>query len=91
MERKQAVGRVVTRALQSLTTRFIGRGFEWLLPVVMSPSTDPLWPDPGASIEKRVEVEIYERTVRATLSMIIHKMVACSLAYPKLFILSPNV
>jgi asparaginyl-tRNA synthetase len=36
-------------------------------------------------------VEIYEKTVRTTLSMIVHKMVACSLAYPKLFILSPNV
>jgi asparaginyl-tRNA synthetase len=91
MKRKQAIGRVGTAVLQSLTSRFLGHGFEWLLPVVFSPSTDPLWPDPGASIEKRVEVEIYERTVRATLSMIIHKMVACSLAYPKLFILSPNV
>jgi asparaginyl-tRNA synthetase len=49
-----------------------------------------LWPDPGASIEKRVEVEIYEKTVRTTLSMIIHKIVACSLAFPKLFIISPN-
>jgi asparaginyl-tRNA synthetase len=50
-----------------------------------------LWPDPGASVEKRVEVEIYGKTVRTTLSMIIHKIIACSLAYPKLFILSPNV
>ncbi|MFQ5908681.1 MAG: asparagine synthetase A [Thermoplasmata archaeon] len=91
MTRKRAIGRVGTAVLQSLTSRFLGHGFDWLLPVVFSPSTDPLWPDPGASIEKRVEVEIYERTVRATLSMIIHKMVACSLAYPKLFILSPNV
>jgi asparaginyl-tRNA synthetase len=57
---------------------------------MFSKSTDPLWPDPGASIEKRIEVEIYEKTVRTTLSMIIHKIVACSLAYEKLFILSPN-
>ncbi len=91
MKRKRAIGRVGTAVLHSLTSRFLGHGFDWLLPVVFSPSTDPLWPDPGASIEKRIEVEIYERTVRATLSMIIHKMVACSLAYPKLFILSPNV
>jgi asparaginyl-tRNA synthetase len=91
MERKQAIARVGTQVLHSLTSRFLDQGFDWLLPVVLSPSTDPLWPDPGASIEKRIEVEIYERTVRATLSMIIHKMVACSLAYPKLFILSPNV
>jgi asparaginyl-tRNA synthetase len=50
-----------------------------------------LWPDSGASIEKRVEVEIYGETVRTTLSMIMHKIVACSLVYPKLFLLSPNV
>jgi asparaginyl-tRNA synthetase len=58
---------------------------------MFSQSTDPLWPDVCASIEKRVEVEIYGKTVRTTTSMIIHKMVACSLAVPKLFILSPNV
>jgi asparaginyl-tRNA synthetase len=57
---------------------------------MFSKSTDPLWPDPGASIEKRIEVEIYGKTVRTTLSMIIHKIVACSLAFDKLFILSPN-
>ena len=91
MERKQAIARVGTQVLNSLTAHFLDQGFDWLLPVVFSPSTDPLWPDPGASIEKRIEVEIYERTVRAMLSMIVHKMVACSLAYPKLFILSPNV
>ncbi|MEE9163819.1 MAG: asparagine synthetase A [Thermoplasmata archaeon] len=91
MERKQAIARVGTQVMHSLTTYFLDQEFDWLLPVVFSPSTDPLWPDPGASIEKRIEVEIYERTVRAMLSMIIHKMVACSLAYPKLFILSPNV
>jgi asparaginyl-tRNA synthetase len=59
--------------------------------VILSKSTDPLWPDPGASIEKRVEVEIYGSTVRPTLSMIVHKMVTCSLAHPKLFTLSPNI
>lgn len=88
--RKRCIGRVMTQTLDYLTRRFLDDGFEWLLPVMFSKSTDPLWPDPGASIEKRVEVEIYDRTVRTTLSMIIHKIVACSLAYNKLFILSPN-
>jgi asparaginyl-tRNA synthetase len=50
-----------------------------------------LWPDSCASIEKRIEVEIYGKIVRPTASMIVHKMVACSLAVPRLFILSPNV
>jgi asparaginyl-tRNA synthetase len=88
---KAQVAKVTTEVLRSLTGTFCDDGFEWLLPVVLSKSTDPLWPDPGASIEKRVEAEIYGSTVRATLSMIIHKLVACSLAYPKLFILSPNL
>jgi asparaginyl-tRNA synthetase len=91
IERKRCISRVMTCVLKQLTSDFVNRWFEWLLPVVFSKSTDPLWPDPGASIEKRIEVEIYGVTVRPTLSMIVHKMVACSLAHPKLFILSPNV
>ena len=91
LKRKMYIGRVTTKVLELLTTEFTKNGFEWMLPVIFSESTDPLWPDPGASIEKRIEVEIYGKTVRTTLSMIIHKMVACSLVYPKLFILSPNV
>lgn len=89
--RKRHIARVTTRVLGYLTSRFSKDGFEWLLPVSFSKSTDPLWPDPGASIEKRLEVQIYGETVHATLSMIVHKMVACSIAYPKLFLLSPNI
>jgi asparaginyl-tRNA synthetase len=91
IERKQRVGTVTTEALKYLTNKFANSGFKWLLPVVLSQSTDPLWPDCDASIEKRVETEIYGKTVRMTTSMIVHKLVACSLAYPKLFIISPNV
>jgi asparaginyl-tRNA synthetase len=91
MERKSCIGRIMTYTLTNLTCKFTNSGFQWLLPVALSKSTDPLWPDPGASIEKRVEVDIYGKTVRTTASMIIHKLVAASLAYPRLFILSPNV
>ena len=91
IKRKFCIGRVTTYVLKYLTGEFVSRGFEWLLPVVFSTSTDPLWPDPGYSIEKRIEVEIYGKPVRATLSMIVHKMVASSLLYPKLFTLSPNI
>jgi asparaginyl-tRNA synthetase len=77
--------------LRNLTSKFVDSGFQWLLPVALSQSTDPLWPDPGASIDKRIEVDIYGKTVRTTASMIIHKLIASSLAYPKLFILSPNI
>ncbi|MDG6941306.1 MAG: asparagine synthetase [Nitrososphaerota archaeon] len=91
LERKEQVARVTTEVLRHLTGEFARRGFEWMLPVVLAKSTDPLWPDPGASIEKRVEVEIYGERVRTTHSMIVHKLVACSMAYPRLFILSPNI
>lgn len=91
LQRKTCIGKVMTHTLQSLTSMFIDSGFQWLLPVALSQSTDPLWPDPGASIEKRIEVDIYGKTVRTTASMIIHKLIASSLAYPKLFILSPNI
>ena len=89
--KKKCISRVMTHTLSYLTSELVKHGFEWLLPVIFSKSTDPLWPDPGASVEKRVEVEIYGETVRTTLSMIVHKVVACSLAYPKLFTLSPNI
>lgn len=91
IQRKQNISKITTFTLKYLTSEFLKSGFEWLLPVIFSKSTDPLWPDPGASIEKRVEVEIYGKTVRATQSMIVHKIVACSLVQPKLFVLSPNV
>jgi asparaginyl-tRNA synthetase len=91
LERKAAIGKVMTHTLQSLTSTYIASGYQWLLPVALSQSTDPLWPDPGASIDKRIEVDIYGKVVRTTASMIIHKLVASSLAYPKLFIVSPNI
>ena len=91
VKRKACIGRLMTYALNNLTSQFVDKGFQWLLPIALSQSTDPLWPDPGASIEKRIEVDIYGKTVRTTASMIIHKLIASSLAYPKLFILSPNI
>ena len=91
IKRKAYIGKVMTYTLQHLTSKFVDSGFQWLLPVALSQSTDPLWPDPGASIEKRIEIDIYGKTVRTTASMIIHKLIAASLAYPKLFILSPNI
>jgi len=81
----------MTYTLKSLTNTFVNKGFQWLLPVALSQSTDPLWPDPGASIEKRIEVDIYGKPVRTMSSMIIHKLIGASTAYPKLFLLSPNI
>ena len=91
LRRRSDTASVMTHVIYSLTRSFAAEGFEWMLPVVLSKCTDPLWPDPGASVEKRLEVEVYDEPVRATMSMIVHKMVACSLLAPKLFVISPNV
>jgi asparaginyl-tRNA synthetase len=91
IEKKACIGRIVTYTLCSLTSTYVNKGFQWLLPVALSQSTDPLWPDPGASIEKRIELDIYGKPVRTMSSMIIHKLIGASTAYPKLFILSPNI
>ena len=90
-DRKQAILSVQTKALSVMTGELVRKGFEWILPVTLGKSTDPLWPDPGASIEKRVEFEIYGENVRAMQSMIIHKLVLSSLGRNKFFIISPNI
>jgi asparaginyl-tRNA synthetase len=89
--KKRAILRVQTKALGAMTRELLSKGFEWILPVTLAKSTDPLWPDPGASIEKRVEFEIYEEKVRTMQSMIIHKLVLASLGPEKFFIISPNI
>jgi len=67
------------------------QGYVQMMPVLLSPITDPLWPDPAAGIYKRLEFEIYGKTVRTMHSMIVHKLVAASFLYDKLFIMSPNI
>jgi asparaginyl-tRNA synthetase len=90
-DRKRAILGVQTKALNVMTNELVSKGYEWILPVTLAKSTDPLWPDPGASIEKRVEFEIYGENVRTMQSMIIHKLVLSSLGPKKFFILSPNI
>ncbi|MCL1970993.1 MAG: asparagine synthetase A [Candidatus Bathyarchaeota archaeon] len=91
IEKKAAIGKIVTYTIGNLTSTYVKEGFQWLLPVVLSQSTDPLWPDPNASIETRIEVDIYGKPVRTMSSMIVHKLIAASTVYPKLFILAPNI
>jgi asparaginyl-tRNA synthetase len=80
-----------TEILRVMTSRLVEDGFAWFLPVILAKSTDPLWPDPGASIEQRIEFKIYGETVKTMQSMIIHKRVLVSLGSEKFFILSPNI
>jgi asparaginyl-tRNA synthetase len=89
--RKIAILRIQTEVLRVMVERLLEKGFYWILPVILSKSTDPLWPDPEFSIEKKVEVEIYGEKVSAMQSMIVHKRVLVSLGPEKIFILSPNI
>ncbi|PLJ77548.1 asparagine synthetase A [Infirmifilum sp. SLHALR2] len=88
---KRLVLHVFSETLHALTSSFLKRGFTWLLPVVTSKATDPLWPDPGASIEARPELELYGERARLTQSMILHKQLLVAAGYEKVFVLSPNV
>jgi asparaginyl-tRNA synthetase len=91
LEAKKIITRVTTYTLRFLSEYFVNKGFEWIMPVILSKSTDPLWPDPDFSLEKRIEVEIYGEAVRTTQSMIVHKQVLVSLLAPKIFVFSPNI
>lgn len=90
-KRRLAILKIQTEILRSMVERLIDKGYCWILPVILSKTTDPLWPDPDFSIEKRVEVDIYGERVVAMQSMIIHKRVLVSLGPEKIFILSPNI
>ena len=83
---------VKTRVIDYMTRCMVGRGFKWLLPVMLSSITDPLWPDPAArEALKPLEVEVYGERLRLTHSMILHKQMAVAMGIDKLFILSPNI
>lgn len=61
------------------------KGFVQILPVIVSPVTDPLRHATG-----RAEVEYYEHTYQLTKSMIFHKQISL-LSHDRIFAFSPNV
>jgi asparaginyl-tRNA synthetase len=73
------------------TQFFHEHGFDQLMPVMLSPITDPLGPDPGSSVIKVGEIEYLGQRLCLTQSMILHKQLAVKSGTKKLFILSPNV
>ncbi len=90
-ERKLAILKIQTGILKIIVEKLLEKGFYWMLPVILSKSTDPLWPDPDFSIEKKIEIEIYGEKVSTMQSMIVQKRVLVSLGPEKIFILSPNI
>lgn len=83
---------IQTKVIDYVTGYMVGKGFKWMLPVMLSSITDPLWPDPAAEDAlKPPEVEVYGSRLRLTQSMILHKQMAVAMGIDRLFILSPNV
>lgn len=89
----QKVAKIKTEILKFSSDFFIEQGFKWLLPKILTPVTDPLWPDPQAHEVEPVEVHIktYNTKFKLMHSMILHKQVAIAKGIDKLFILSPNI
>ncbi|ANF22811.1 asparagine synthetase [Thermococcus piezophilus] len=83
---------VQTRVIEYMTRYMVDKGFKWMLPVMLSSITDPLWPDPEAEKMLRPpEIEVYGERLRLTHSMILHKQMVVAMGIDKLFILSPNI
>ena len=83
---------VQTKVIDYMTDYMVGKGFKWMLPVMLSSITDPLWPDPAAEEAlKPPEIEAYGSKLRLMHSMILHKQMAIAMGIERLFILSPNI
>ena len=89
--KRKAYARITSVALKYTSDFFHGRGFTQLMPVILSPITDPLGPDPGSSVIKTGEVEYLGQRLCLTQSMILHKQLALKKGIERLFVVSPNV
>jgi len=76
---------VQTKLISLIRDFLISQGFQELLPVIISPITDPL-----ADYRVRGEVECYGFRYQITKSMIFHKQLSLKL-FDRIFCLSPNV
>jgi len=88
---EETIAIVLTHILEYMTNFFIKNGFKWLLPVILTPVTDPLWPEPSGSEISSIEVQVYGKKLKLMHSMILHKQVAIALGLKKIFIISPNI
>ncbi len=85
MQRKIFASRVTSCVTSFLSSLLKKKGFVEILPVVISPITDPLM-----APENSIKFEIYGLSFQLCKSMIFHKQIAV-LSLPKIFVFSPNV
>jgi asparaginyl-tRNA synthetase len=90
-KRQRAYAGITSFVLLFATQFFHEKGFLQLMPVMLSPITDPLGPDPQSSVIKTGEIEYLGQRLALTQSMILHKQLALQSGMGRLFILSPNV
>lgn len=82
---------VQTEFLLKTVKYFRDRDFRWLLPRVLSPETDPLWPESDGVMRKTLTVVPYSQPLKLMKSMILHKQYAIGKGVNRFFILSPNI
>ncbi len=89
--KQKAYAHLTSKMLLYTTGFFHNRGFLQLMPVILSPITDPLGPDPNSTVIKRGEIEYLGKTLALTQSMILHKQLLVHAGVDRLFVISPNV
>ncbi|MGQ9617452.1 MAG: asparagine synthetase A [Candidatus Aminicenantia bacterium] len=85
LEKREKASKVLSEVLSSSSSFLKERGFVEILPVIISPITDPL-----ADPSRGLKFEIYGYPFELTKSMIFHKQISV-LQIPKIFTFSPNV
>ncbi len=81
---------IQTTALKAVHEIFTNRGFYQLMPLILSPITDPLSGDAGSSVVKTGEIEYLGSKFKLMQSMILHKQLAL-MGLDRIYIFSPNV
>ena len=84
-ERKRATIRIQTRILKAISDFMHEREMPQLMPVMLSPATDPL-----SHSTSEAAVEYGGQKLKLTKSMILHKQIAL-LSIPRLYVISPNI
>ncbi len=85
LKKRVFASRVMSEVISASSKFLKEKGFVEILPVIISPVTDPL-SDPS----KGLKLEIYGFPFELTKSMIFHKQLSV-LSIPRIFIFSPNV
>lgn len=87
----RSVLRLQSVALHAVHQFFREEGFYQLMPVMLSPVTDPLGADGKSGLVKTGELEYLGQRFQLTQSMILQKQVAIGHGIDRLYIMSPNI